>query len=119
MSGRLEDDSLSQADQGPTIFYLILEAVPRCESSRPNGTGGAFVGCWIDRPTQAEAERVARQIIRQAGLEPGRLSEINTVNRSTLQGNQDGLLYYEQALVDKELLVVYRYPPQDALGKDG
>ena len=42
------------------MFYLRFHARPRPAHPDASTVGGAFVGCWIERPTLQEAESVAR-----------------------------------------------------------
>lgn len=43
------------------MFYFMFEATPRQDSPVGDEVGGAYINCWVDRPTIEAAERLAIQ----------------------------------------------------------
>lgn len=99
------------------MYYLMFHTFPAATHSERESVGGAFVGCWIVRQTLVEADSVARSIISEALWEIDRREEACPISRADYENKIDGLEYYEQALVDKEVVVFYRYPPEDTHGQ--
>jgi hypothetical protein len=95
------------------MYHFVFHASPDVSHKESTSFGGAYVNCWIDRPTSDEAEIVARQLIRNSGWVDERLEECREVIRSDYSNNQDGLVYFDQAVSDKEVLVFHRYPMDD------
>lgn len=95
------------------MFYFLFEGTPRRESGANEDIGGAFINCWIERPTLEEAEHVARSDIEAEGWIVGNPEEAHAVDRSTYANNPVGMEYFEQALTDKEVFVFNQYPVVD------
>ncbi len=95
------------------MFCLIYHACPTPEHSQCKSIGGAFVSCWIERATIGEADAVARQSIADELWNIDKLEEAYPVDRSNYDEGVDGLEYYEQALIDREVFVFHRYPIDD------
>jgi hypothetical protein len=95
------------------VFYFLFHAVPDGIDQSNAVHGGAYACCWIDRPTRLEAEKTARSIIAQEGWLIRELEEAKAVDRSTYIENPEGLEDYEQALIDKEVVVFVVYPVGD------
>ncbi len=65
----------------------------------------AYVGCWMDRETEEEALEDAKTMITE---EPWVIEEVDSVNVVTAENYEDdpeNLEYFQQALVDKNVLV--------------
>jgi hypothetical protein len=88
----------------------MFESVPAPHNPESGTLGGAFIICWVDRPTLAQAEAVARKCIEEVGWEIKSVTESNIVERADYADNPTGLEYFEQALVDKEVFVFHEYP---------
>src|SRR5262249_55748849 len=96
-----------------SLYYFLFHAVPVETNPHTSEHGGAYVNCWIDCPTQKEAERVARELIAQDGWVADKLDEARKVSRSYYDQNPEGRQYFDQALVDGEVLVFHTYPITD------
>ncbi|HLW68216.1 MAG TPA: hypothetical protein VKS79_23065 [Gemmataceae bacterium] len=95
------------------MFYFLFHAAPDEGNPEKDERGGAYVCCWIDRNTRAEAEKAARAMISKEGWLIEKLEETAKVDRSSYDDNPEGLELYEQALVDKQVLVFSIYPIND------
>lgn len=71
---------------------------------------GAFVNCWIERRSIEEAREVAQEAIREEGYVVVATEEEGEV---LLEESGNGRKYFEQALVDKEVLVFHTYPRRE------
>jgi hypothetical protein len=92
------------------MFFFQFEATPRTDHPEGDEVAGAYVNCWIDRPTIEEAEHVARTMISEDCWIVGEPDEAHAVDRDYYANNPDGLQYFEQALIDKEVLVFHTFP---------
>ncbi len=84
----------------PTPELLIYEA----------NIGGAYVGCWIEAPSYKSACVTAEREIQLANWQIIEQDEAYEVtDKDYLPGSLE-LEYYEQSLIDKEVLVFHTYP---------
>jgi hypothetical protein len=95
------------------VFFLMFHAVPSDAHPQSLSIGGAYVSCWIERPTLDEADEVARQWIRSHDWENEEREEAYAIDRSAYENEPSGLEYYEQALIDAEVFVFHTYPADD------
>ena len=92
------------------MYFLTFHAVPLPQNARSSDLGGAFICCWIDRPTLGEADRVAREWIASEEWQVDNREEAYLIDRSDYGDNNASLQYYEQALIDREVFVFHTYP---------
>jgi hypothetical protein len=93
------------------MFYVQYPVTPLPDRSDvATRYGGAIVNCWIDRPTRLEAEIVAKQMIESEGWQVLKSLEINEVSEADYSKDHDARQYFEQAQLDKEVLVFFVYP---------
>jgi|SRR5215831_1656667 hypothetical protein len=97
------------------MFFLQFEAKPREDNPERETVGGAFVNCWIERADLDEAAAVASKMIEEQGWSIVKASQMQPVDRAFYADGDEGLQYFEQALIDKEVLVFFAYPA----GEDG
>ena len=95
------------------MVFLIFEVTPGPNHPEVDDIGGAFVSCWIDRPTLQEAERVARDFISQEGWVVGDFDEAYPVGDAAYPSGSIGRPRFEQALVDREVFLFHTYPVVD------
>ena len=100
------------------LFYLMFHAKPQKTNPEASEHGGAYVNCWIDRPTLAEAERAARELIAKDCWVADKLDDARKVTRSDYGDNPEGLKHFDQALIDREVLVFHTYPIIDEPDED-
>lgn len=72
--------------------------------------GETYVNCWIRVRSFAEARKLAEKYIHNQHWKIINLDEIWRIPKDHFQTEDDGLPYYEQALVDKEVYEFYRSP---------
>ena len=96
------------------MYYLRFHALPTPNASDVQLYGGAFVCCWIERATQAEAVAVAKDMIAHRKWTIEALDEAKPIFRRDYEDGDDGLQYFEQAEIDSEVLVFHKYPRGEA-----
>jgi len=92
------------------IFVFEFEAKPEPSNPDRKKSEGAFVNCWISRKTKSQAEAVARRMIQKQGWTIVQFVKGRRITRSTQR--PAGMKYYEQALIDKEVLIFHIWPPK-------
>ncbi len=92
------------------MYFLRLKAVPKAGTPAAKAFGGAFVNCWVDRPGLDKAEAAVRKIVVEQGWEVKEVLTAHAVARTAFEGSSDGVKYYDQAKVDKQVLVFHRWP---------
>src|SRR5262245_18269635 len=93
------------------MYLLRYHAVPGNSCPNAANIAGAFVNCWIDRPTIEEAAAVAQGWIEQrCGWQNTSNEESKIVELQDYDKDSTGLPYYQQALIDKEVFAFHSYP---------
>ena len=92
------------------MHFFTFVARPPDDPKRGSDIAGAYVNCWIDRLDRQTAEEVARQQIAQSSWSIESLEKYCVVSGADYEGDQRGRQYFEQALIDKEVLVFHRWP---------
>jgi hypothetical protein len=95
------------------MILLQYHASPKDKPVDPDDIAGAYINCWMNYDNQKEAERKAMEMMHENGWTDLTLDEVSKVNRSDYEDNEDQLQYFDQALTDDEVLVVYTYPLVD------
>jgi hypothetical protein len=98
-----------QTDQ---MYFIIVEATLKTDSEDRGRYGGARVACWIDVTDAKTARDAANRLVAQAGWLPTTTIEARVIGRDDYAVTDDGLKYYEQALVDHEVCVFYTFPKE-------
>jgi hypothetical protein len=97
------------------IFFMSFQVSPRPDTPSFATAGGAYINCWIAAAAFEDAQLRARSLITEAGWLIGKLEISRVAAREDYRDAPDGLAYFEQALVDREVLVIHTWPaePQD------
>lgn len=94
-----------------TMFFFTFLAAPTPDAKEYPDTGGAYVDCWIQSNERSEAEERARGLIRDYGWSVEALESGATVTGQDYQDDEENREFYEQALVEQEVLVFNTWPP--------
>lgn len=92
------------------MHLLTIYATTLPEHAKHGKYGGAYVSCWIEREDFVLAEAVACSLIAESGWKVIRVEETSMVDDSTYDEDDENRKYYEQALIDKEVLVFHTFP---------
>jgi hypothetical protein len=90
------------------MIYARIEAVPNRSSVEHERYAGAMVNCWIKQNDLEEAVSIARRIIAERGWHSENLDEARYCTREEFP--EKGREYFDQALIDDEVLVFYTHP---------
>jgi hypothetical protein len=71
--------------------------------------GGAQVNCWLALP-EREALGRAAQLVEAYGWRVEVVDESREVTRDHYQSDSSGLSHFEQALIDREVVVFHTWP---------
>lgn len=71
---------------------------------------GAYVNCWIRHDNREEAQERAAELIRQYGWTVDALEDSGTVSSEDYRQDDEDREFYEQALVEGEVLVFNTWP---------
>jgi hypothetical protein len=95
------------------MYFVLFEATPRRNARIAPAAAGAYVSCWIERPTLDEAVRVARSGIEAQGWIVDEPDEAYEVDAATYPPGNQGREYFEQALIDKEVWAFHTFEEMD------
>ena len=92
------------------IFFFRFKVRPKQTHLKRTEYAGAMVNCWVLRDTQGQAEAVARGWI---GDEDWRITAVEDAMLMTKEKQAefpDGIRYFEQAEIDKEVFIFHTWP---------
>jgi len=93
------------------MHFLTFLAVPTPDAQEYHDSGGAYVNCWILGDLREDAERRATELIEEYGWSVEALEGATTVSGTDYGPDDEDREFYEQALVEKEVLVFNTWPP--------
>lgn len=80
-----------------TIFYLMIEAVPKQDNPESKEFGGAFINLWVKATTKNEALKKAKNYVDEVNWKFVNAEEISVAKRSTYIDKPDSLECYDEA----------------------
>jgi hypothetical protein len=93
-----------------TLFFFTFLATPTPKAKEFQDAGGAYVSCWIQGGDRYGAEARARELIEEYGWSVEALEEGAVVTREAYGEGDEDLEFFEQALVEGEVLVFNTWP---------
>ncbi len=90
------------------MFLLTYHVRPTSSKKDISDTKGAFVNCYIVTDTLKNADKIARQEIKEMDWFILKREEVQTIDNESIE--DDKKEYYEQALIDKTVFIFYTYP---------
>lgn len=95
-----------------TMFFYTFLAVPTPDAKEFQDSGGAYVNCWIrsDGSDRYQAEERAKALIHEYGWSVEALEEGAIVNSESYDEDDEDREFFEQALVEGEVLVFNTWP---------
>lgn len=95
------------------VYYFAFLASPTPDAGELADAGGAYVNCWILNEGRQPAEQRATDLIEEYGWSVEALEEHATVTSSDYAEDDEDREFYEQALVEREVLVFNVWPRDD------
>jgi len=92
------------------MYFLTFHAVPTPDAKEFHDSGGAYVSCWIQSQDRQDAEQRATGLIQDYGWSVEALEEGAIVSSSDYDEDDEDRQFYEQALVEGEVLVFNTWP---------
>jgi hypothetical protein len=92
-----------------SLFSVTLTARPTRQLEDFAELGGAYVNCWIEAASEADAVSQAEAEIRAAGWIPEAVDSVRPVTASDYADNIAGREYYEQAIIDGVVIVFHTW----------
>ncbi len=96
-----------------TMFYFTFRTAPTPDAKEFSDTGGAYVNCWIQGQERTVAEHRATELIEEYGWSVEALEEASTVSSADYTEEDEDREFYEQALMEEEVLVFNTWPRGD------
>lgn len=91
------------------MFYLIYEGRPN-KNYHDKSIAGGQIGCWIETTNITKADKIARDLIKEHNWDIIKKDRFKTIKPDSVDKDSEHYQYYDQALIDKEVLVFYTYP---------
>jgi len=101
-----------------TMYLLTFRAVPTSDAKEFHDAGGAYVSCWIQSGDRYTAEERARELIREYKWSAEDLEEGAIVTSADYDRDDEDRQFYEQALVEGEVLVFSTWPREEGDEED-
>ena len=96
-----------------SMYFLTFLATPTPDAKEFHDAGGAYVNCWIRENDRARAQETAEGLIQDYGWSIEALEEGAVVTGSDYDADDEDREFYEQALVEGEVLVFNTWPRDD------
>ncbi|HWM91269.1 MAG TPA: hypothetical protein VN493_10920 [Thermoanaerobaculia bacterium] len=100
------------------IYYFTFLASPTPKAGELADAGGAYVNCWMLNEDRQPAEQRATQLIEEYGWSVEALEEAGTVTSNDYAEDDEDREFYEQALIEREVLVFNVWPRGDGEDDD-
>src|SRR6185436_3738377 len=92
------------------MFFLQFEVRPKPTHPKRDRYAGAMVNCWVARETESEADAVARGWIGDQHWWVTRSEGGSVMTRAKQAEHPEGMPYFEQAEIDREVFVFHTWP---------
>lgn len=92
-------------------IFLIEYHVKPIEQIK--GILGAFVNCWIVDKELKLAQKRSKTLVEENNWQIFKLEGADEIERNDFFEDDEGLKYFNQALIDKEVLVFYTYENEE------
>ncbi|QIL21091.1 hypothetical protein [Thermomonas sp. HDW16] len=96
------------------IFVVQVEASPDGVMHSTTEFGGAYINVYTTELNIRNAIDIAEKEVVEAGWRIERVVSAALNNAADFDGEESGLQYYEQALLDGTVVVVHIFPPEHA-----
>lgn len=93
-----------------SMFFFTFLATPTPDAKEYEDSGGAYVDCWVQSGDRSEAEARAKELIEEYGWAVEALEAGVTVTSQDYQDDDENREFYEQALMEQEVLVFNTWP---------
>ena len=90
------------------MYFFTFLGRPR--STEQKEVSGAYINCWIDLQNISDAKILAEQKILEHDWEILKMEDGYIIDRADYNYKKEGLQYFEEALIDKWVLVFHTYP---------
>ena len=101
-----------------SMFFLTYLAIPTPDAKEFYESGGAYVSCWIQSGDRSAAEQRAKDLIHEYGWSVESFEEGAIVTSADYDQDDEDREFYEQALVEGEVLVFNTWPRGEEDGED-
>ena len=92
------------------IYFFTFLAHPTPDAREFEEAAGAYVNCWMRNDNGQTARERAEELIRDYGWSVEGLEEETTVTSDDYDEDDEDREFYEQALVESEVLVFNTWP---------
>jgi hypothetical protein len=92
------------------MIFAMYRVVPGPKHPDADRVGVSYVNCWLRVRSLVEAKDLAEKNLRDQHWQILELEEIERIPHGRYRDEDEGLAYYEQALIDREVYVNYISP---------
>jgi hypothetical protein len=93
------------------MYHFTFIASPTEDAQEFETAGGAYVDCWIEDGNRERAEERALDLIEDYGWAAESLEAEAVVSSLDYINDAENREFFEQALVEGEVLVFHTWPP--------
>lgn len=97
------------------MYFCIYQALPKATHPGYAVIGGAYVHCWIQAPSEAQARRTLRDRLNEAGWEVQSETHLGAARREDYLDVDDGeaLACFDEAERTGEAYMCITWPPEN------
>ena len=89
------------------MHFFAMEVSLDSPHEHPEMPPKAYVSCWINDSSPESAFKKASEMIHNQGWSIVETLEDHPISRENYADSTEGLEYYEQALIDEEVIVFF------------
>ena len=90
------------------MYLITYHGKPSPSADVEQDIGGAYINSYIHVDDFEEADKIARNEIRELGWDVLELEDAYEIDATSV--SEAGRQYFEQALVDESVFVIHTYP---------
>jgi hypothetical protein len=96
------------------MYFAVIEASPKHGTDAFNRYEGAHIACWINTAELAAGRKQAISLVGRSGWFVKAVKEERILSAEDCPRREGGMQYFNQALVDGEVCVIYTFPHADS-----
>ncbi len=98
------------AELSQRMYFAVIEASPKRGTSAFDRYDGAHVACWINTMDFQIGRAKALALVERSGWFVKAVKEEKIISPEDCPRTENGMQYFNQALTDEEVCVIYTFP---------
>lgn len=101
------------------MYFAVFEVVPNPSSEAAGKRDGGHAACWVNSTDWKAAKTRASMLLSRSGWAVGKIVEEKEVSAEAYASDDPAREYFEQAIMDDEVCVVFTFRNAEERAKKG